>query len=99
MIYQHTLGGQAVNKTSNAVCLVHKPTNIQVRSHKTRYLEINRRDAKKLLGAELDKLINGDASKTAIEALRSKEKKRISSRKSKRKHASSNPLEDNENNT
>lgn len=79
-------GGQAVNKTSNAVCLVHRPTGLQVRSHKTRYLEINRRDARKLLENELDKLINGPASRESIAALRERERHRVASRKSRKKH-------------
>lgn len=83
---QIRLGGQAVNKTSNAVCLLHTPTGIQVRSHKTRYLEVNRRDAWKLLESRLDDLINGPASKNAIEALRERERKRTAGRRSRRKH-------------
>lgn len=81
------LGGQAVNKTSNAVCLLHKPTGIQVRSHKTRYLEINRRDAMNLLRLELDKIINGDSSKDNLTILRERERKRVAARKSKKKYA------------
>lgn len=80
------LGGQAVNKTSNAVCLLHTPTGIQVRSHKTRYLEVNRRDAWKLLKSRLDDLINGPASKNALEALKERERKRTAGRRSRKKH-------------
>lgn len=76
-----------MNKTNNAVCLVHKPTGIQVRSHKTRYLEINRRDARKRLKNELDKHINGNASQEAMAALRDRERKRVSARKSTQKHS------------
>lgn len=76
-----------MNKTNNAVCLVHKPTGIQVRSHKTRYLEINRRDAMNLLQLELDKVVNGASSKENLKVLRERERKRVASRKSRKKYA------------
>ena len=65
---------------------MHKPTGIQVRSHKTRYLEINKRDARTLLKDALDQLINGSTSKSAIADMRQHERKRVEARKSKRKH-------------
>lgn len=66
---------------------MHKPTGIQVRSHKTRYMEINRRDAFKLLERELDQLINGDSSKAEIERLKAQEAKRQKSKKAKKKYS------------
>ena len=80
-----------MNKTNNAICLIHKPTGIQVRSHKTRYAELNRRDARKHLEDMLDSLINGECSKENLRAMRERERKRISARKSAQKHRVDDP--------
>lgn len=58
------------------MCLLHLPTNTQVRSHKTRYMEINRRDAESLLEKKLDLLVNGECSKDSVARLRAQERKR-----------------------
>lgn len=55
-------GGQATNKTSNAVVLQHKPTGLTVKCHETRSLMENRKIARKLLLTKLDNLINGEKS-------------------------------------
>ena len=55
-------GGQAVNKTANAVFLKHLPTGLWVKCHQTRSLENNRKLARKLLTSKLDNFVNGDNS-------------------------------------
>lgn len=79
-------GGQAVAKTMNAVRVTHVPTGLSVRSHATRSLELNRRDAIARLRVLLDDSTNGDASASAIERLRQAARKQSASRKSRRKH-------------
>ncbi len=80
------LGGQAVNKASNAVNLLHSPSGIRVRCHMSRSLELNRREARRMLLAQLDDQVNGEASKGSIAALKERERKRTRGRKSARKH-------------
>ena len=55
-------GGQAVNKTANAVFLKHLPTGLWVKCHQTRSLENNRKIARKLLLVKLDNFVNGENS-------------------------------------
>eukprot|EP00090_Calanus_glacialis_P007167 TRINITY_DN15632_c0_g1_i1.p1 TRINITY_DN15632_c0_g1~~TRINITY_DN15632_c0_g1_i1.p1 ORF type:complete len:155 (+),score=58.33 TRINITY_DN15632_c0_g1_i1:279-743(+) len=55
-------GGQAVNKTANAVFLKHLPTGLWVKCHQTRSVEMNRKIAKQLLVMKLDNLVNGENS-------------------------------------
>jgi len=55
----HGPGGQSVNKTSNCVLLKHIPTGTQVKCHDTRFLQENRRIARKRLSENLDELVNG----------------------------------------
>lgn len=65
----HGPGGQSVQKTSNCVVLTHLPTGFVVKCHKSRSLDENRKEARKLLVDKLDKLYNGENS---IEAQSSK---------------------------
>ncbi|CAL7941650.1 unnamed protein product [Xylocopa violacea] len=55
-------GGQATNKTSNAVVLKHNPSGLVVKCHSTRSLSENRRIARELLVKKLDNLMNGEDS-------------------------------------
>ena len=55
-------GGQAVNKTANAVFLKHVPTGVWVKCHQTRSIESNRKIARKLLITKLDNHLNGEDS-------------------------------------
>lgn len=67
-------GGQAVNKTSNAVVLKHKPTGLVVKCHETRSLFENRKIARKNMLTKLDNLINGENSlKNQEEKLKKKD--------------------------
>jgi len=68
-------GGQKVNKTSNKVLLVHNPTNIRVECQETRYLQQNRKIARKRLRLKLDEFLNGDQSRVAIKAEKDVNKK------------------------
>ena len=55
-------GGQAVNKTANAVFLKHLPTGLWVKCHQTRSIESNRKIARQLLLGKLDNHLNGENS-------------------------------------
>ncbi|XP_015437363.1 PREDICTED: probable peptide chain release factor C12orf65, mitochondrial [Dufourea novaeangliae] len=55
-------GGQATNKTSNAVVLKHKPTGLVVKCHETRSLQQNRKIAREIMLTKLDNLINNENS-------------------------------------
>ena len=55
-------GGQAVNKTANAIFLKHLPTGLWVKCHQTRSVEMNRKIAKQLLITKLDNYVNEDNS-------------------------------------
>ena len=53
-------GGQATNKTNNAVQMKHLPTGIVVKCHETRSQSKNKEIAKEMLINRLDLLINGE---------------------------------------
>lgn len=55
-------GGQATNKTNNAVVIKHKATGIVVKCHKTRSMWDNKKIAMDNLVTKLDNLINGQES-------------------------------------
>ena len=72
-------GGQAVNKTANAVFLKHLPTGLWVKCHQTRSVETNRKIARQLLITKLDNCVNAENSvenqKKAIDKLKHERKK------------------------
>ncbi|XP_076647981.1 mitochondrial translation release factor in rescue [Halictus rubicundus] len=55
-------GGQATNKTNNAVVLKHTPTGLIVKCHETRSVFKNREIARANMLTKLDDLINGENS-------------------------------------
>ncbi|BGP45789.1 hypothetical protein JCM10450v2_001619 [Rhodotorula kratochvilovae] len=79
-------GGQATNKTSNAVSLIHRPTGLRVHCHETRSRETNRKLARRILREKLDQLLSppGESAKE-LEAARERQKKEAKRRKSRRK--------------
>ncbi|XP_015521434.2 mitochondrial translation release factor in rescue [Neodiprion pinetum] len=73
-------GGQATNKTNNAVLMKHKPTGLVVKSHQSRSVWENKKNALARLTMKLDTLINGENSieeqRKAIQAKKSTEQAR-----------------------
>lgn len=55
-------GGQATNKTNNAVLLKHKPTGLVVKCHETRSQWDNKKRAREILVTKLDNLLNKECS-------------------------------------
>ncbi|XP_011300477.1 probable peptide chain release factor C12orf65, mitochondrial isoform X3 [Fopius arisanus] len=55
-------GGQATNKTNNAVVLKHKPSGIVVKCHQSRSLWDNKKTAREILVMRLDSKLNGEFS-------------------------------------
>jgi uncharacterized protein (UPF0248 family) len=59
-------GGQKINKTSNKVVLIHRPTQLRVECQDTRSLQQNRKIARTRLKDKLDEYINGSQSKLQL---------------------------------
>ncbi|TIA91137.1 hypothetical protein E3P99_01205 [Wallemia hederae] len=81
-------GGQAVNKTSNKVYLLHTPTGLSVECHATRSLISNRSQARKLLQDKYDSVYNPSESKVLKKIDKLQRAKKNATKKSKRKYAS-----------
>eukprot|EP00105_Crassostrea_gigas_P030228 XP_011452462.2 PREDICTED: probable peptide chain release factor C12orf65 homolog, mitochondrial [Crassostrea gigas] len=79
-------GGQSVNKTSNCVVLLHKPSGIVVKCHHTRSLAKNREIARELLQEKLDESINGKNSYLAQVMQEKRDKKLKAKQKTKKKY-------------
>ncbi|KAL0109444.1 hypothetical protein PUN28_014486 [Cardiocondyla obscurior] len=77
-------GGQATNKTNNAVLLKHKPTGLIVKCHESRSQSENRIRAREILVTKLDNLLNKERSIEAqIHVLEEKHKNRKDYKKKK----------------
>ncbi|KZT60480.1 hypothetical protein CALCODRAFT_120284 [Calocera cornea HHB12733] len=78
-------GGQAINKTSSCVSLIHRPTGIRVLAQPTRSREQNRQAARKILVEKLDQLYNPGLSKADMKRDKIQERKRQQAKKRRRK--------------
>lgn len=77
-------GGQATNKTNNAVLLKHKPTGLVVKCHETRSQWDNKKRAREILVTKLDNLLNKERSIEAqIRAFEEKQQTRKDYKKKK----------------
>lgn len=78
-------GGQATNKTNNAVVLRHIPTGLIVKCHETRSVWDNQKRAREIMVTKLDNLLNKELSVEAqISALQKKQQARRDYKRRKR---------------
>ncbi|KZO97883.1 hypothetical protein CALVIDRAFT_597344 [Calocera viscosa TUFC12733] len=78
-------GGQAINKTSSCVSLIHRPTGIRVVAQPTRSRDQNRKAARKILLEKLDQLYNPGLSRADMKRDKIQERKRQRAKKRRKK--------------
>ncbi|CAE6425717.1 hypothetical protein ACGC1H_004765 [Rhizoctonia solani] len=78
-------GGQAINKTSSSVSLIHRPTGIRVQCQATRSREQNRKIARKIMLEKLDQLANPGLSKLEVQQEKIRAQKRQRAKKAKKR--------------
>lgn len=88
-------GGQNVNQSQNCVQLKHIPSQIVIKCHETRYLEQNRKLARKYLFERLDDLQNPECSLNRIKHLKAVQ--RAHNKKSLAKRRAENKLAEKQN--
>jgi hypothetical protein len=78
-------GGQKINKTSNCVLLVHKPTGTRVKCQAFRELQANRQRARTILKDRLEEILLGPQSRRQIQAAKIRRRKSRNGRRRKAK--------------
>lgn len=76
-------GGQKINKTSNRVVLLHKPSGVRVECQETRSLSQNRKIGRKRLMEKLDSFYHGTDSKEQQKQQKAQNKKKKTKSKNK----------------
>ena len=85
-------GGQKVNKTSSCVYLRHDPTGIEIKCQETRFRELNRFLARRLLCERIRERLQGEQSARRQESERIRRQKRRRSRRQKQRMLESKRL-------
>ena len=65
--------------------LRHRPTGATAKCHKTRYLEINRKEARKILLEKVDDIVNPTCSLRLIKLEKARQKNHVQKRKAEKK--------------
>ncbi len=76
-------GGQKINKTSNRVVLLHRPSGVRVECQETRSLQQNRKIGRKRLLEKLDSFYHGTDSKEQQKQQKAQSKKKKTKSKNK----------------